>query len=160
MKNSIYASITLLAAFVSSGCAISTPLRGPGYDRDKGITLPDVGDKVVVALTHATLSERRRNFDEDVNLVANSLATTDGLIAYSLRKELLGDEAWTMTVWRDEAALEAFVASAVHQRAIRNSAQELAAARFWRFEIDRSMLPISWETALARMQLPAKAESY
>ncbi len=160
MKTTVYASITLLAAILSSGCAISTPFRGPGYDHDRGITLADAGDRVIVALTHATLSERRRNFDDDVDAVAASLAATDGLIAYSLRKELLGNQAWTMTVWRDQAALAAFVASSAHQRAIRRSAGELSAVRFRRFEIERSALPISWDTALARLEESAAADTY
>ncbi len=149
--------IVITLAAVTGGCAINTPFRGPGYDPDRGVTLNDAGDRLLVALTHATLNERRRNFDAEVGRVAASLADRDGLVAYSLRKELLGNEAWTMTVWRDRAALEAFVASSAHQHAIRNSAHELAAARFLRFEIDAAALPISWEDALALFDQPAPA---
>ncbi len=154
------AIIAVIIAVTSSSCAINTPFRGPGYDRNQGVTLADAGDKVIVVLTHATLSESRRNFDSEVGIVADSLAVRDGLIGYSLRKELLGNEAWTMTVWRDEAALAAFVASNAHQNAIVNSAHELAAVRFKRFEVDVSELPITWEQALAKLEADISIETY
>ena len=135
-------------AVFGTGCAISTPVQGPGFDRGQGAIALDADDRVIVALTHATLGDRRRTFDDQVDRVADSLPSQDGLIGYSLRKELFGDEAWTMTVWRDEASLQAFVRSSVHQQAIRNSAAELTAAKFARFEVPVSSLPLSWEQAL------------
>ena len=130
------------------GCTISTPFKGPGYDRDDGVTGDRSGATVVVALTHAVLGPERRNFDRGVDRVVDSLAQQPGLIGSSLRRELFGNEAWTMTVWRDAAALDAFVRSSVHQQAIRDGAGDLAGANFSRFELPAAALPIDWETAL------------
>ncbi len=160
MRNRIGIKLGVLASVFTllGGCTISTPFKGPGYDHADGVTKVDGGDTVVVALTHAVLGKERQNFDRGVDRIVDSLAEQPGLIGYSLRRELFGDEAWTLTVWRDEAALLAFVRSEVHQRAIREGAGELAGANFRRFELPASELPIDWEKALG--YLAASARSY
>ncbi|MDJ0779791.1 MAG: antibiotic biosynthesis monooxygenase [Gammaproteobacteria bacterium] len=150
MKISLLAltALGLAMAVFATGCAISTPFGGPGFDRERGVTAVAADERVIVALTHAVLGERRQAFDRQVGLVADTLPSQQGLIAYSLRKELLGNEAWTMTVWRDEESLQRFVRSSAHQQAIRSSAGELAAVRFSRFEVPASSLPLGWDEAL------------
>ena len=140
------------------GCAISTPFQGPGYDRSTGVSSDRADGIVIVALTHAVLGKERRNFDRGVDRVVDSLAQQPGLIGYSLRRELFGNEAWTMTVWRDEASLEDFVRSSTHQQAIRDGAGELAGVNFSRFELPATELPIGWDTALE--YLAASGRSY
>ena len=150
----------LASAFaLLGGCTISTPFKGPGYDRGQGVTGNSGGDTVVVALTHAMLGEQRRNFDRGVERVVDSLAQQPGLIGYSLRRELFGNEAWTMTVWRDEASLDAFVRSSAHQQAIREGAGDLAGANFRRFELPAAELPIDWDTALAYLATSQRSYS-
>ncbi|MDJ0951410.1 MAG: hypothetical protein QNJ94_21065 [Alphaproteobacteria bacterium] len=143
-------SVAALCAFVLGGCAISTPFRGPGYDPNKGVTLEGEG-KVVVSLTEAVLradGERRPVFWANVGRVEASLEGREGLVGYAMRRQLFGNQAWTMTVWADEASLIAFVESAAHQTAIREAGGALEAARFARVAIDREDIPISWERAL------------
>ena len=140
----------LLSILGLGGCAIATPFQGPGYDRRKGVTI--VGkDRVVVALTQAVLHDdgaKRPQFWDYVVQVEATLAERPGFVGYSLRRELLGDNAWTMTVWSDEASLDGFVRSDVHQAAIREAMEALACARFARVEVDRSEIPIAWDRAI------------
>ena len=140
--------IAASALALLGGCAISTSFQGPGYDRASGtVTLPGQ-DTVVVALTHAVLGNSRRNFDRGVERVVDSLEQQPGLIGYSLRRQLFGNEAWTLTVWRDEASLEAFVRSRPHREAVRSAAGELTSAAFRRVELPAAEIPIDWDTAL------------
>lgn len=130
----------LVAAVVSTAAALTggqmaTPFRGPGYSRSHGVTLPGVGPVVVVAITHATLDARLRGpFDDYTRRVIASLPSQADHVGYSVRTRLLGNEVWTMTVWKDDAAVEAFMASPVHRTAIREGMAAVKTAQFLRFE--------------------------
>ena len=139
--------LTLLSL---GGCAIATPFRGPGYDADAGVAA-DRPETVVVVLTEAVLRDEgadRSAFWDNVGKVEDSLAAQPGFIGYSLRRELLGDRAWTMTAWRDEASVAAFVQSPVHQTAIAEGLGALQATGFARIEVKRDELPLDWERAV------------
>ena len=133
-----------------AGCAISTPFKGPGYDRDQGVTI-EGDDKVVVALTEAVLDgsrSQRSTFWDYVSQVEATLPGRPGFIGYALRREVIGSRAWTMTVWTDEESLDGFVRSDVHQAAIQASMEALACADFARATLDQTDIPISWDRAL------------
>jgi len=141
---------SLLISVTLSGCAISTPFKGPGFDAKRG-TLSNPGAPVTVAITLATLGgdrADRRAFWTQVGQVESSLANQSGLIGYSIRTELLGSNSWTMTVWESEDALRAFVEDVAHQDAIRGGKPALAAARFARFSASSSDIPLPWDKAL------------
>ncbi len=144
-------TLALLSTFALGGCAISTPFQGPGYDRRNGVTIAGEG-RVVVALTKAVLRDDgalRSTFWDYVLRVEASLPERAGFVGYSLRRELIGKRAWTMTVWSDEASRAAFVQSDVHQAAIGEAMGALACARFARLEVARDEVPIPWHRALA-----------
>ena len=144
-------ALALLSLFSLDGCAFATGFQGPGYDRRKGVTLPGE-DRLLVGLTKAVLRDDgalRSTFWDYVFKVADSLPEQPGFVGYSLRREIFGKQAWTMTVWSDEASLIAFVESDLHQAAIRDALGALACVRFARLEIARAEVPISWERALA-----------
>ena len=130
-----------------AGCAISTPYRGADAGGD-----PSGDEMVLVVLTHAELAEGTDSasaFWSNVSAVADSLEGRPGFVGYRLRRELFGRDSWTMTVWTDVAALEAFVESDIHQTAIREGWPALARARFARVTLPRSDIPISWARAEA-----------
>lgn len=142
-----------VAAACLPSCRLAMPFSGPGYSRSAGVTLPDAGETVVVAITHAVMDgEKRGSFDEGTRRVDESLATRDGFIGRSLRTRVLGNEAWTMTVWRDEESMEAFVSSPVHRRAIREGMPALKSARFLRFTIPVGEVPPSWGEVDRRLE--------
>ena len=129
------------------GCAIATPFRGPGFiaGRVSGVE-PD--QPVVVVVTNARVhSDRRAPFDLHTRKVMDSLPAQPGLVGFSVRRELFGDEAWTMTVWKSEADRARFVASDTHRAAMAAGAPALKAVRFSRVEIPAKDIPISWDRA-------------
>lgn len=133
-----------------SGCAIATPFKGPGYNSNKGVTASGAGP-VTIAITQAVLKDdgmKRKSFWNQVSSVEASLANQPGLIGYSLRRELIGDNSWTLTAWVDEDSLRAFVEDVPHQDAIRDASGALMQARFVRTTLARADLPLSWTTAL------------
>ena len=143
-------AIAALSLLALGGCAIATPFKGPGFDPKEGVTL-EGPDRVVVAVTKAVLqgdSNERSGFWTNVRRVEASLESRQGLIGYSLRRQLFGATAWTMTVWVDEASLDAFVGSRVHQTAIEQSLPALSQTGFARVEVGRDDIPLPWDRAV------------
>jgi heme-degrading monooxygenase HmoA len=54
------------------------------------------------------------SFFRAVSAVRKQLAGTDGLVGYSLRAKPLARDYWTLSVWRDETALHAFMRTPPH----------------------------------------------
>lgn len=136
----------------ASACTISTPYRSAAPSDERG-------DTVFVSVTHAVVKEHRasrRLFFDYVAIVEESLPTSPGYVGFSKRMVLFGNDAWTMTVWQDEASLERFVRSEAHQNAIRNAFVALESARFARVEIAADDAPLSWEQALAALESEAR----
>ncbi|HIP80056.1 MAG TPA: hypothetical protein EYH07_16550 [Kiloniellaceae bacterium] len=143
-------TIAALSLLALGGCTIATPFKGPGFDPKEGVTL-EGSDRVVVAITRAVLQgdrSERSDFWTNVWRVEASLEARQGFIGYSLRRELFGAEAWTMTAWIDESSLDAFVSSSVHQTAIEQSLPALGQTGFARFEVERDDIPLSWDRAV------------
>ena len=135
----------ILGILLFYGCTISTPFSGPKYKQE-----PGADEKVIVGLTKAvTGDDRKKNkvFWAYTRRVEKSLQDREGFIGYSMRKQLFGKEAWTMTVWDNETSLDAFVRSDLHQEAMKEGWPALVSASFARIEIDRDEIPISWERA-------------
>ena len=143
----LFVLLTQLAA-----CTFSRPFTGPGYDSTRGVTLDSAGEEVVMVLTHARLGDGRDTFDDNVSSILDTLEQQPGLIGYSVRIEILGDDAWTMTVWDEEANVDRFVRSSRHQTAIHESLSELTDMRFLRKRMPRSEVPVDWEQALQMLQ--------
>lgn len=151
------AGLALLAfgaeLFGGGGCQVGPSFRGPGFSDELGVTAPDAGETVVVAITHAVLDGKNRDaFDEYTQKVIKSLRGNDGYIGYAVRTRIFGNEVWTMTVWRDEESTKAFVRSPVHQEAIRRGLAGVKTAQFLRFEWPRSEVPPSWDEVKRRLQ--------
>lgn len=153
-------SLILLMATLTTSCVVSTSFSGPGYDSKKG-TVISSSDTVVVGLTHAVLgndSKKNALFWKNIKRVVASLPSQPGFIGYRLRREIGGKNAWTMTVWQDEASLQHFVASEVHQRAIREGFGALAGNRLAHITVDKKEIPLSWDRA--EEILAERARSY
>lgn len=137
--------------FLLSGCVISTPFNGPGYESGQVQTEQP---QVVVALTQATLGEDERANDlfwEYVGKVESSLPEQAGFIGYSKRKSLFGEDAWTMTVWETEQDLKMFVYSGVHMEAMQTAAYGLANVKTTNFVVNTKDIPLEWDIALSKL---------
>ncbi len=126
-------------------CSIATPLRWTAPPES-------APEELYISVTHAVLDPAQRDaFDEGTEALFATLAAEEGLLAYSRRKELFGNEAWTMTVWRDAAAHAAFVRSASHRRAMREGRAALVRARFAEFLWPKASGRPNWKAALAAL---------
>ncbi|MEM8712078.1 MAG: antibiotic biosynthesis monooxygenase [Planctomycetota bacterium] len=151
LSGALVAFLTL--TWLSSGCAISMPFRGPGYTAGGGATLAADDGTVVVALTQGVLDRGKRGpFDRATSTVSKGMADVPGLIGYSFRRQLLGKRVWTMTVWQDETALAAFVRSPLHREAMRADGPATEEFLFHSFRVPADDLPIKWNDALERLE--------
>lgn len=132
------------------GCTIATPYRSlPGQAAEPGETR-------VVALTHAVLDPAtRRDFDRQTEKIFNVLGQQPGIVGYSVRRQLFGNEVWTMTVWRDEASRARFVTSQMHRDGIADGGKAVRQGRFVRIEVPAAEAPIPWDRALALLESSA-----
>lgn len=152
MKKSVPTRLLgVLSAFLLASCTISTPFRGPGYEKIKR-TAQEKPGSVVVAVTHAVLRDDGKHseiFWSHVRHVEETLSKHSGFVGYSRRKQIFGNEAWTLTVWESEKYLNDFVRSEVHQRAISEGMKALQGVRFARMQIQSEDVPPSWQDAIA-----------
>ena len=106
--------------------------------------------QVVVGITHVTTgddSSRNEIFWDHTMRVVDSLPAHKGYLGHKIRKQLFGNEAWTMTVWKDEKALQNFISGEKHSDAIQNGLDAVVKARFVRLMISKSDVPMSWDDA-------------
>ncbi len=82
--------------------------------------------------------------------IQRQLRTSSGLIGYSLRARLAAKQFWTLSVWENEAALQAFVAAPPHVAAMKKMAPYMGATRFVRWNAKGAELPLRWDDALSR----------
>jgi quinol monooxygenase YgiN len=82
--------------------------------------------------------------------IRRQLRTSAGLIGCSLRAQLAAKQFWTLSVWEDEAALQAFVAAPSHAAVMEAVAPHMGAAGFTRWTVKGSDLPLQWDDALKR----------
>ena len=151
------ALLMLTAALLAlSGCAISTPWpRLAPAQAERG------DDVVVLVLTRVVVDpERRSEFDRQNSRVMASMGSHPGLIGYTARRELLGDQGWTLSVWANDEARAAFVRSHVHREAIANSLPALRGAEFKRLTVARKDLPANWDQALRLLSNPEGRRNY
>ena len=144
------------ALLVLTGCAISTPWPRPalaGADRSD--------DLVVLVLTRVVVDpEQRGEFDRQNSRVMASMNSHPGLIGYAARRELFGDQGWTLSVWANDEARAAFVRSAVHREAIAKSLPALRGVELKRLTVARKDLPANWDQVLRLLADPDGRRNY
>jgi hypothetical protein len=145
----VIASVPLLGA-----CSISMPFT---YAPSAKKGLPQ--DRLQVSITHATLHPDKRGiFDEQTMLVYREMDQQAGLVAYAIRRELFGNQVWTVSVWRDHESRMKFFMSDVHQRAIYMSQDAIETVRYKRVEMQRSELPLGWDKVKQMLEMPASGK--
>lgn len=146
--------LVLAISLFASGCRLSRPFRGPGYDPDLERLRSDLPESLLVAITAGRIeSGASQTFSEDLTGVEERLEKSPGLVGYALRRELFGRKVWTLSIWESPAALRRFAMSAEHTEAIRRDS--IPEAKTLTLQLPRSELPLSWDKVdelLARSQ--------
>lgn len=140
MKHLILLVITLFTA----SCTISTPLRDKRLEGRKSL--------VVVAVTNAILKPGREKglFFKYSKEILEKLPNHKGYLGGSIRREVFGNEAWTLTVWESEAALQNFVMSGEHLNAMYMAEKALLKMRQIHF-VEGVSEKIDWSLALKKI---------
>lgn len=132
-----------------SNCAMATPFTKSTQINQVNLT-PE--KEVVLALTEVHItgqSKDKSTFWDRVMSVRNSLESNPGYLGSAIRREIFGSRAWTMTVWKDEESLDAFVYSREHERAMKDGAPAVKKALFYRSKRKWKEIPIDWKEAEA-----------
>ncbi len=85
--------------------------------------------------------------------VAKQLASAQGLAGYSVLARPLSKQFWTLSGWKDEAALRAFVEQRPYVRLMAALAPHMGKTKFVRWAVKGSELPLRWDDALRRLPL-------
>ena len=83
--------------------------------------------------------------------ITGQLKRSQGLIAYSLRADLMRRRFWTMAVWSDEASLRAFVRAEPHSAAMRSLAPAVQTPRFVQWQVGGDASLPQWREAETRL---------
>lgn len=139
-----------------NGCAIGTP-----WPRLPAAAPEQAHQSVVLVLTHVVVDTTQRGeFDRQNSRVLASMGSHPGLIGYAARRQLFGDQGWTMSVWADDESRVAFVRSAVHREAIARSLPALKTVELKRLAVARKDLPADWDQVLRMLADPAGRHNY
>jgi quinol monooxygenase YgiN len=113
---------------------------------------PDPNSNYLALLSYLPLKSFSKLFPFVVYTVQvmGQLAKAQDLLGYSLLAHLLQKKAWTLSVWKDEAALQAFVQDPPHVQIMTALAPHLSAPDFVRWSVRGSELPLKWDAALTR----------
>jgi hypothetical protein len=91
------------------------------------------------------------SFIRQTDAIRKQLNESPGLMGYSLRAQLLGKKAWTLSVWQNEKALNEFVGRSPHLDTMKKV--ELGEERkFVRWNLKGSEVPPKWDEALKHLQ--------
>lgn len=134
-------AITMGLFLFLSGCSYTAPFRR--------VEAVSPGATVIVTLSAVEHRKgQRKPFFADTKRVLADLPNQAGLVGYSFRFQFLGNKAWTMTAWKDEASRDQFGRSPVHLAAVRRSRTTAQNMRFISVSVPAGSLPLSWDEAL------------
>ena len=84
--------------------------------------------------------------------VRRQLLGTDGVVGFSMLAEPLRKHYATLSVWRDDAALDAFANAHPHDRLMADLAPAMGRTKFVRWTISGADGRPSWDDALTRLE--------
>jgi quinol monooxygenase YgiN len=82
--------------------------------------------------------------------VMKQLASAQGLLGYSVLAHPFAKKFWTLSAWKDEASLRAFVRHPPHMRVMAALTPHMNETKFVQWTVKGSQLPLRWEDALRR----------
>ena len=91
------------------------------------------------------------SFIRQSNAIQKQLKDSPGLVGYSLRAQLLGKKAGTLSVWQDERALSEFVERSPHVDTMKKISLG-EERKFVRWKLMGSEVPPKWDEALKHLE--------
>lgn len=159
IKNVFNIGMLVIVALAGGTACTSLPVSTPF----KVMNTQTGTNTFTLVLTEASVrnsNESRGKFDDYVDQIVHQISEHEGLYGYSLRKELLGNKVWTMTVWRDPKNIQEFKVNGAHLMAMAEVTSIISSASFARIKIKPERLPISWEEALNILEEQGRSYSY
>jgi quinol monooxygenase YgiN len=95
-------------------------------------------------------------FFRAVSAIRKQLADAEGLIGYTLRARPLAREYWTLSVWSDRSALQAFMRTPPHVGVMSSLKPFMRPTKFVQWEITTADGRPSWSEALHRLAEPGE----
>jgi quinol monooxygenase YgiN len=119
------------------------------------------GHEYVVMASHLPLRSvlSTARFFRAVGAVRKQLGSTHGLVGYTLRAKPIAREYWTLSVWTDHAALEAFMRTAPHIGVMSSLKPLMGPTRFVQWKITAADGRPRWNDALERLSSEQKTPS-
>jgi quinol monooxygenase YgiN len=125
------------------------PLSGPGIDPETGLLEP-LEPSYVASATIIMLEpddDSQREFQMLNAAVVEALEQSDGMVGYGLAFEPNCGFGRTVSLWRNEAAMYAFVGSNAHAQAIARAGAISITGKTTSWEVTAKEAAFSWETA-------------
>ncbi|MGH7054055.1 MAG: antibiotic biosynthesis monooxygenase [Stellaceae bacterium] len=118
----------------------------------KSFARADPEQPCLVLLTYLPLARHRHTpgFLLRTLRITAQLKRSQGLLGYALRAEPLAKRFWTLSAWRDEESLDAYVRTPPHAQTMTALTARMGATRFIRWTLAGSQLPPGWDEALRR----------
>ena len=137
-------------------CTIQTPFQA-GV-----ISKADIKENLVyLSITEVTLNNNNaenKNFWEGVDSVSDDIKQQNGLIGFSMKKELFGNKAWTYSLWKDEESIEKFIYGRTHKNAMKSGRSAIKNAKFARVKLNANELPISWNRVFELLEIHGESQ--
>lgn len=89
--------------------------------------------------------------------VVRQLERSEGLVGYSLRAQPPAATFWTLSAWRDDAALARLTRRLPHRAVMSKLRPHMGPTRFATWTCRGDRLPVSWDDAVERLLRPSGA---
>ena len=111
------------------------------------------GREYVVMASHLPLRSitSTPRFFRAVAAIRKQLRGAEGLVGYTLRAKPLARRYWTLSVWTDRSALEAFMRTPPHVGVMGSLKPFMATTKFVQWQITAADGRPSWSEALERL---------
>ena len=109
----------------------------------KSFAAPESDREYTALLSYLPLNKWRAipKFMRYTYRIRRQLATSEGLIGYSLDANVQSREFWTLSVWEDEESLRRFAQRTPHGRVMTDLLSDMGQTLFFPFRVDDSSIP-------------------
>jgi len=114
---------------------------------------PTPGARYLALISFLPLKHFRAipNFFRFTFEIQRQLRTSAGLVGYSLNAQPFARKFWTLSVWRDQQALQDFVGAMPHSRTMQRLAAHMGKSQFAQWTVESREIPLDWSAAKARI---------